>query len=158
MKRKTPLEGGARKKPAYQKPTATKLHSTPAAKSRYRPKLHSKPSALSQPSSSHVAGKAESRTLTIDDYVVSYTNSLARSTPSTGFQSAGTLVKNEVITIDDTDDDEKPTEISEGMRLDTTQDYISKLDIDRPLLIVAGAGSGKTTTLCARVIEMIRRG
>ncbi|KAJ2023132.1 actin organization and endocytosis protein, partial [Coemansia sp. S85] len=158
VRRKTPLEGGARKKPAYQKPTATKLHSTTAAKSRYRPKLHSKPSTLSQPSSSQVAGKAESRTLTIDDYVVSYTNSLARSTPSTGFQSAGTLVKNEVITIDDTDDDEKPTEISEGMRLDTTQDYISKLDIDRPLLIVAGAGSGKTTTLCARVIEMIRRG
>ncbi|KAJ1729531.1 hypothetical protein LPJ61_003473 [Coemansia biformis] len=32
------------------------------------------------------------------------------------------------------------------------------MDIDKPLLIVAGAGSGKTSTLCARVVEMIKRG
>ncbi|KAJ2833396.1 hypothetical protein GGI24_000865 [Coemansia furcata] len=143
----------------------------PRVAAKPRPRHVAKPST-SAPSHTQVAAKAESRTLTIDDYVVSYTNSLARSepigAPSSGFQSARTLttrpiVKNEVITIDTTDDETpgvqpKETEISEGIRLDSTQDYISKLDIDRPLLIVAGAGSGKTTTLCARVIEMVKRG
>ncbi|KAJ2156437.1 hypothetical protein GGF46_005185 [Coemansia sp. RSA 552] len=46
----------------------------------------------------------------------------------------------------------------ERMELDATQERISKLDIERPLLIVAGAGSGKTSTLCARVVEMVRQG
>ncbi|KAI8319663.1 P-loop containing nucleoside triphosphate hydrolase protein [Martensiomyces pterosporus] len=44
------------------------------------------------------------------------------------------------------------------IRLDETQSHISKIDINQPLLIVAGAGSGKTSTLCARVLEIIKQG
>ncbi|KAJ2754583.1 hypothetical protein GGI19_002298 [Coemansia pectinata] len=176
MKRKAALSGaaaaGSRKRSTTQKPA---VNPKPAAKLKpaAKPKPIAKPSTSAPSSHSHVAVKAESRTLTIDDYVVSYTNSLARSEPigaSSGFQSARSLttkpvVKNEVITIEDTDKEaaagsksEKKPEIANGIRLDPTQDYISKLDIDKPLLIVAGAGSGKTTTLCARVIEIIKRG
>ncbi|KAJ2059027.1 hypothetical protein GGI17_004667 [Coemansia sp. S146] len=158
--------GGFRKRSTTQNPAAK-------SKSAAKPKSIAKPSTSAPSSYSHVAVKAESRTLTIDDYVVSYTNSLARSEPigaPSGFQSARSLttkpiVKKEVIAIEDTDEEEavgskseKKPEIAEGIRLDPTQDYISKLDIDKPLLIVAGAGSGKTTTLCARVLEIIKRG
>ncbi|KAJ2401618.1 hypothetical protein GGI23_001273 [Coemansia sp. RSA 2559] len=45
-----------------------------------------------------------------------------------------------------------------GIMLDETQARIAKLDINKPLLIVAGAGSGKTSTLCARVLEIINQG
>ncbi|KAJ2355747.1 hypothetical protein IWW50_003115 [Coemansia erecta] len=45
-----------------------------------------------------------------------------------------------------------------GINLDDKQARIAKLSFDKPLLIVAGAGSGKTATLCARVIEIIKSG
>ncbi|KAJ2258281.1 hypothetical protein GGI13_000646 [Coemansia sp. RSA 455] len=170
-------KAAAKPKPAAKAKPAAKRK--PAAKPRHvaRPKYVARPSTSAPSSHSHVSAKAESRTLTVDDYVVSYTNSLARSEPiirapaSSGFQSASTLlmtkpiVKNEVITIDDTDEEAVDSKaaaaesaVAESIRLDATQDYISKLDIDKPLLIVAGAGSGKTTTLCARVIEIIKQG
>ncbi|KAJ2008323.1 hypothetical protein H4R26_000265 [Coemansia thaxteri] len=112
------------------------------------------------------------RTFTLDDYVVSFTNSLltkksvAASSTKGGFQSAKTMVKKPPladttpVVISSSSDDEPLELVSkvEALRLDQTQDRISKLDIDKPLLIVAGAGSGKTTTLCARVIEIIKRG
>ncbi|KAJ2157937.1 hypothetical protein GGF46_004145 [Coemansia sp. RSA 552] len=44
------------------------------------------------------------------------------------------------------------------IQLDEDQRRISKTDISRPLLVVAGAGTGKTTMLCARIIEIIRSG
>ncbi|KAJ1949911.1 ATP-dependent DNA helicase Rep, partial [Linderina pennispora] len=64
--------------------------------------------------------------------------------------------------VEDTDTapaDAKPYDNpAERIQLDERQEFVSKLDIDKPLLIMAGAGSGKTSTLCARVIEMIKRG
>ncbi|KAJ1918364.1 hypothetical protein H4219_002645 [Mycoemilia scoparia] len=43
-------------------------------------------------------------------------------------------------------------------RLDPIQSSISTEPMDKPLLIVAGAGTGKTTTLCHRVAHMIAQG
>ncbi|KAJ2803869.1 hypothetical protein H4R20_002719, partial [Coemansia guatemalensis] len=56
------------------------------------------------------------------------------------------------------EEEAKPQPEQPVIRLDETQERISKLDINNPLLIVAGAGSGKTSTLCARVIEIMRQG
>ncbi|KAJ1950065.1 hypothetical protein FBU59_000851, partial [Linderina macrospora] len=56
------------------------------------------------------------------------------------------------------EDTQQRAQPPEQIQLDPHQKSISRQDIDRPLLIVAGAGSGKTSTLCARVIEMIKQG
>ncbi|KAJ2491828.1 hypothetical protein IWW47_005015, partial [Coemansia sp. RSA 2052] len=172
----------------------------PAAAATAKPRHIAKPSASVPAAHPKTGEKYESRTYTLDDYVVSYTNSLARgasasaaAAASGGFQTAMSLAtkqpatahhkptvtveaaeaKTEVIVLDSSDEDMAaasaststklsdailPTAIGEGIRLDKMQHHIANLDIDKPLLIVAGAGSGKTTTLCARVIEMVRRG
>ncbi|KAJ1739649.1 hypothetical protein LPJ68_004500 [Coemansia sp. RSA 1086] len=96
--------------------------------------------------------------LTLENYTVSFTNKReVDSKPvSTGFASARTVLGKRH---DVKAEPAKPAEPDVPViRLDAVQERISKLDFERPLLIVAGAGSGKTATLCARVIEMMKSG
>ncbi|ORX66004.1 hypothetical protein DL89DRAFT_270398 [Linderina pennispora] len=58
----------------------------------------------------------------------------------------------------DTADKEQRDRLAGLYETDHHQRSIARQDIDRPLLIVAGAGSGKTNTLCTRAIEMIKQG
>ncbi|KAJ2388129.1 hypothetical protein H4S02_003026 [Coemansia sp. RSA 2611] len=130
--------------------------SSPAAESKFK---------LSQ-------GQNGVRQLTLNEYVVSFTNSKhdvkpkAEAAPAgNGFVSARSLqVKKETggaIVIDSDESSDEVAVVSETkpvIRLDPAQERISKADFNRPLLIVAGAGSGKTATLCARVIELIKSG
>ncbi|KAJ1956281.1 hypothetical protein EC988_001430, partial [Linderina pennispora] len=66
--------------------------------------------------------------------------------------TAGTLMTT------DTADREQRDRLAGLYETDHHQKSIARQDIDRPLLIVAGAGSGKTNTLCTRAIEMIKQG
>ncbi|KAJ2608015.1 hypothetical protein H4S08_004612 [Coemansia sp. RSA 1365] len=119
-----------------------------------------------QPKLTCVTDKDGNRLLTLGDYVVTFTNMENNNEDdqtSTGFQTASSLIRTtgqlapgvaaETRVVETEVEQEQPV-----IRLDETQERISKLDINRPLLIVAGAGSGKTSTLCARVIEIIRQG
>ncbi|KAJ2397127.1 hypothetical protein GGI23_003653, partial [Coemansia sp. RSA 2559] len=103
-------------------------------------------------------GKDGSRLLTLDSYVVSFTNSVGggggggkaddaapmsgkeaaqRIAAQGGFQSAKTMVvpANKAERVKD-----KTAKKPVGIMLDETQTRIAKLDINKPLLIVAGAG------------------
>ncbi|KAJ1946801.1 hypothetical protein FBU59_001952, partial [Linderina macrospora] len=77
---------------------------------------------------------------------------ISSSSDSDDAKSAVEVVKADVA---DTKSDVRP---AERIQLDEHQEFVSKQNIDKPLLIMAGAGSGKTSTLCARVIEMIKSG
>ncbi|KAJ1754121.1 hypothetical protein LPJ54_007305, partial [Coemansia sp. RSA 1824] len=106
--------------------------------------------------------------LTMDDYVVSFTNAKDERVQVQGFQSAKGLLKTsnikqekDVIVVDSDESSDEVVVVKSpepAIRLDETQARIAKLSFDHPLLVVAGAGSGKTATLCARVIEIIKSG
>ncbi|KAJ2700639.1 hypothetical protein H4R19_005458, partial [Coemansia spiralis] len=105
-----------------------------------------------------------SKRLTLGEYSVSFTNMHGEAQSAAGFQSARAMVKPEpkaAVKAEpkvEAEAEAKAEPAAGKMNLDETQERISKMDIEKPLLIVAGAGSGKTSTLCARVVEMIRLG
>ncbi|KAJ2773116.1 hypothetical protein IWQ57_001451 [Coemansia nantahalensis] len=103
-----------------------------------------------------------SRLLKLGEYSVSFTNAHGAEQKAAGFQPARAMVKTVVKAEVKAEAKAEPVEEvkpeAPAMMLDETQERISKMGIEKPLLIVAGAGSGKTSTLCARVVEMIRHG
>ncbi|KAJ2719118.1 hypothetical protein GGI07_005411 [Coemansia sp. Benny D115] len=123
------------------------------------------------------SGSGGSSLLRLDEYCVSFTNAAgdeprSMTAGAAGFTTARSLTKDTKKSLPKGSTrgavkaEQMAPASAEGVsdegatrvRLDSTQAEIAAMDIERPLLIVAGAGSGKTATLCARVVEMMRRG